>query len=107
MARRPTVKPTVSEIGFVLLMRATGCRSVGIPVTDVVGVLESSIDVSVSRRTLFDQRKREGELVIGCSATLPPHSTDDLPAEIQIKSICNIVVQCEGYSVLARTKSRI
>ena len=59
MARRPSVKPTASWTGFALLMGATGCRSVVIPVNDVVDVLEISVGVSVSRRTLFDQRKKD------------------------------------------------
>ena len=61
MARRPNVEPTASGIGFVLLsIGATGCDSIVIviPVEVVVGVLPKSVDVSVSRRILFDQRKR-------------------------------------------------
>ena len=55
MARRPSVKPTASGTGFVLLM---GVSAV-IPVMDVVGVIEGSGGVSVSPRMLFDQRKKE------------------------------------------------
>jgi len=55
MARTPSVKPTASGTELVLLMGATG---IVIPVKVVVGVLESSVGVPVSWRTLFDQRKR-------------------------------------------------
>jgi len=58
MARRPSVKPTASGTGLVLLMGATGCGSVVIIVEVVAGLLESSVDVSVSQRILFGQWKR-------------------------------------------------
>jgi len=53
MTRRPSVKPTASGTEPVLLMGAIGCGSIVIPVEVVVVV-----DVSVSRRILFGQRKR-------------------------------------------------
>ena len=103
MARRPSVKPTASGTEFVLLMGATG---IVIPVKVVVGVLESSVGVSVSWRTLFDQRMR-ARISHRTICTLLSHFINDLPEEIQINLISSIVVVREGYSVSARTEGCI
>jgi len=56
-------------------MEVDGCDSVVSAVKLVVEVLESSVDMFASRRTLFDHRKdatrgRKGESVIARSAPL-------------------------------------
>ena len=66
----------------VLPVEVAACESVISAVKPVVEVLESSVDVSASRRTLFDHRKnakrgRKGESVIARYTPLSPHVIGD------------------------------